>query len=103
MGLKKLGFNLRERLNIYGGMALGALIPIAATKYYLTSYSGAIQPQGILGEIFAWGAAAICSSPFTVYPYSTIFGGLFVGHRSAKKIRSKRYEKERKKSLENKI
>ena len=96
------GFNLRERLNVYGGAALGALIPIAAIRYS-PLFRSAIQPQGILGEIFAWAAAAICSSPITIYPWSTTFGGLFIGYKTAKKLTYKRYDKERKNKLETSL
>jgi hypothetical protein len=89
------GFNLRERLNIYGGMALGALIPTAIIKYALTA-SGAINPQNTLGEILSWGISAIGSMPFTVAPISTIAGGLTVGYLSARDLKHKRHEKERK-------
>ena len=86
------GFNLRERLNIYGGMTLGALAPIAAIKYTLTA-SGAIQPQGTLGEIFAWGIATIGALPFIV---GSTAGGLMVGYMSARHLQHKRCERESK-------
>ncbi len=91
--LKKEGFNLRERLNVYGGMALGALVPIAATRYFMSG-SG-FRSETALQEALYWGIASIVSIPITVYPMMTILAGATVGYFEAFRLRNKRQREKR--------
>ena len=96
MGLTKIlnleGFNLRERLNVYAGATLGALVPIALMRYALSN-SG-VQPESALGEALAWGVSTLFSTPFTIFPCSSILGGFCVGYMEARRLRNKRYGNE---------
>ena len=100
MGLGKLlkeeGYNLRERLNVYAGTAIGALVPIAMIRYGLLEKA---EPKGITGEVLAWGISTLMSIP--LMPYS-LLGGCVTGIISSRDLKTKRIEKERNK-LEGKL
>ena len=98
MGLGKIleskGFNLRERINVYGGLALGTIIPTVMSRYlFVGKY---MNPESPLGEALVWGISAIYAAPFTILPFSSALGGLVVGYVDAYKLRNKTLEKEEK-------
>ncbi len=65
--LKKLlgdrcGFNLRERVNVYSGIFLGATVPIAIMRY-----GGNLgESNSFLEELGKWGMAAVLSTPLNL-------------------------------------
>ncbi len=97
------GFNLRERLNIYSGLALGLAAPIAATRYFF--FSGFPEfSNPVLFETFAWGSStvgnAVASALFNGFPLAhSAMAGLFIGYNSAKKLQLKREERKNPKDI----
>ena len=75
--LIRQGYNLRERMNIYAGMTIGALAPIVGMKYFLTGF----QNHGVGPELLAWGISlAINMSPLLgkgvpIPVYGSVLGG----------------------------
>ncbi len=88
------GYNLRERANIYTGMALGFLAPIAAVRYLMSPALG----DDAVGEAIGWTASLVtnvgCSLAVKGVPllYSTGIGAAF-GVLSAQKLKRRRIEK----------
>ena len=83
-------YNLREKLNVYGGAILGALAPIAAVRY---GFFGGIDDH-VLSEALKWGTAATFTSASMIPLLCGLFG-LNMGHFSASELRTKRIVKER--------
>src|SRR3989344_9103011 len=100
--LKRNGYNVRERCNIYAGTILGMTIPIVATRHLV--FPSVEGEYAILKEAALWGtsiAINITASVFTKgFPllYSTL-GGLSLGGYCAQELKRERL-KEKNNALE---
>lgn len=105
MLIGKNNYNLRERINIYGGVALGVLTPIAALRY-LAMPSTQETAHPFIYETLAWGVSAAANIGASILPFkisrnytglplipSTIIGAE-IGISSAESLKQKRVQKE---------
>lgn len=102
--LEGRGYNLRERANIYAGLTLGALAPIAATRYLI--FSGIRTEEGLplinnlFGEAVAWTVSTIANVGCSLFAegiplaYTAGMGGI-AGGFSAEQLKRKRLDKTR--------
>lgn len=95
--LVREGFNLRERLNVYTGAAIGAMIPIIGLKYVLSS---GYDNNNLGAEAVAWLTSLVINFSPGLFsqPPIPLFGGVFgavIGGLGASNLRDKREEKER--------
>ncbi|MBI4175983.1 MAG: hypothetical protein HY518_02165 [Candidatus Aenigmarchaeota archaeon] len=77
-------YSIREMGQIYAGIALGVLAPIAAIRYTIFHD----VPDGIAGEAVAWTGAVLVSFGSGFGLNSTIAGG-FIGAHEANKYTGK--------------
>lgn len=92
--LQRMGYNLRERANIYVGTAVGLVAPIIAARYltFPISHEGA---NPILAELVYWGGS-IAMNAAALYPILlSTAGGVAAGLASAESLRNKRLGWER--------
>ena|SRR3990172_2157722 len=92
--LESQDYNLRERANIYSGAVLGALAPIVAFRYMISTPSEMSVGQ----EALAWGLSIGANAGVSIFAegfplvYSTLMGttlGIFGAHS----LRRKRHDK----------
>ncbi|MBN1377110.1 hypothetical protein JW949_02110 [Candidatus Woesearchaeota archaeon] len=94
--LKRMGYNAKERVYIYSGAFTGAIAPIVAVKYILTS---GIQSSGWIEEVIGWGgsilinASPMIKEPHLPVPFYTGMAGMIFGAIGAESSKIKRYEK----------
>ncbi len=88
--LKHEGYNLRERLNIYGGTAMAALYPTAFLRYALLRDIGG-DYGSLSGELVGWGLAALFNAPFL---FKEFLVGTFMGTICADSLSRSRLRKE---------
>ncbi len=102
----ELGYNLRERLNVYTGVALGFIAPVAVTKFGISCLLYDTE-QSLLNEAGAWAAAiainvgisrgySLFSQELSGFPLRKItqVGG-WAGIYSAEKLKERRLAKVR--------
>ena len=91
----------QEKANIYVGLAMGALIPIAAGRYLMfpSSFEGELP---ILAEATAWTASTIVNggiilcADITSWSYDAVVkSSRLVGWMDAEMLRNKRLEERR--------
>jgi len=90
----KYRYDLRERINLYGGMALGVLIPIAVIRYMeFGNFDGDYITEGL-----RWAGATAMSIPFLPFTFAggTVGGVIAAGNLSDKRRQKgiKKYQRE---------
>ncbi|MEI6732094.1 MAG: hypothetical protein WCK90_05465 [archaeon] len=88
------GYDLRERMNIYGGMLAGALAPIVAGRYILAPTAN----LDLKHELIAWAGSLAMNlvttipSPHLPVPFYTAMFGEAMGCMSAIDLRRQRMD-----------
>ena len=95
---ERFDYNLRERANIYAGIAMGALAPIVGMRYLMLPPSFEGEHSSLL-EALAWTGSVVGNITTSIFAkgipllHSTI-AGLTVGTFCAKTLNEKRLQKE---------
>ncbi|MFA5857361.1 MAG: hypothetical protein WC867_08415 [Candidatus Pacearchaeota archaeon] len=97
------GYNLRERMNLYVGTALGAIAPVVGLKYLIS-----LDNNSLGDEVACWLVSlAINFSPLLVkQPPLPLYGsavGAAFGMIGANNLRQRREEREEKYHLQNNL
>ncbi len=107
---EEMGYNLRERINIYAGASMGIVAPIILGRLSI-AYTG-LKCNTFTDEALAWGASLVANIGCTVLDFkygcgfknplviSTMVGTIIGGLR-AESLKNKRVKRENMKGLED--
>ena len=90
--LKNSGYTLRERANLYEGVAVGILYPTAFIRYAAVQNLGG-DYGSLEGELIGWGVATLFNLPFVLNEFC---GGIAMGSVCARQIKRPKKDSDKK-------